>query len=95
MRYILLDKDNKIIDKCSELKYRIPNPEIPDSDYFTTNKKDIMAWDTWDHNINDSLKDSPTRDPNYFDDLIKNPEIELLKERITILEQKLELLKNP
>ncbi|MBA7495613.1 hypothetical protein ES702_06202 [subsurface metagenome] len=86
MRYILLNKDNKIIDKCSGLEYRIPNPDIPNSEYFQTDKKDLRINDTWDFKLNDSLRDSPLR-------LIEpeKSEIELIKERLDLIENKLKI----
>lgn len=86
MKYILLDKDKKIIDKCSGLKYRILNPNIPDSMYFETDKKDIRIGDTWDLKLNDSLRDSEIR----FREKPKS-EIDLIKERLDLVENKLKI----
>lgn len=84
MRLILLDKDNKIIDKCSGLFCRIPNPDIPDSMYFETDKKDLRIGDTWDSENNISLKDSPKR----FE-VPPKTELELLKEEVSEIKKKL------
>ena len=82
-------KDGKIWDICSSLESKRTDFNLPDSDYFITDKQDIRIGDTWDLKKKDSLRDSPKR----FEERPKS-KLQLLQNKIIELESRLETLEN-
>jgi len=76
------NKDNEIIEYSIKDTYDI---EMENLEF---NDKNIIAFDTWNKEIKDSLKDSPQR----FEEPLKS-RLDLLEEKVLDLEQEVEALK--
>ena len=85
MKMYIIIKERKIYDICSDLRHKRDN-SISDKDYLNVINDDLCINDNWNFENSVSLKDSPQRfiEPEMT-------ELELLKERIKVIEELLKI----